>query len=200
MDIKAKLSPNFSLYELIRSETAERNPEVQDDQYNPPQNIIDGLTYLCNNLLQPMRIKFNYPMRITSGYRSPKLNTLVGGSARSQHCHGEAADIVLSEGFLTDDRTAAIRKEVDDAVLAQTGKPVRDDVNANFYLFAYVVLNMEALDIDQVIHEYGLGPGQAAWTHVATSTGKDKRQILAIGKYTSGYAKPSVAEALAYGT
>lgn len=200
MDLKTKLSPNFTLYEFVRSETAERNPDVQAQQYDPPADVVECLTYLCTKAVQPIREKFNYPMRITSGYRSPKLNSLVGGSSSSQHCYGQAADIVMSEGFLTDTRSAAVRSEVEEQVLKLTGKPVRQGVNANFYLFAYICIHLDELDVDQVIHEYGIGPGEPSWTHVSCSTGRDKRQILAVGKYTSGYEKPDLATALSYGT
>ena len=33
------------------------------------------------------------PIRVTSGYRSPKLNRSIGGSTKSQHCKGQAVDI-----------------------------------------------------------------------------------------------------------
>jgi hypothetical protein len=33
------------------------------------------------------------PIRISSGYRSPKLNRSIGGSKKSQHCKGEALDL-----------------------------------------------------------------------------------------------------------
>lgn len=53
------------------------------------ENIIN----LVNNILQPIRDKYGKPITVTSGFRSPSVNRLVGGSANSQHCKGEAADI-----------------------------------------------------------------------------------------------------------
>jgi hypothetical protein len=35
------------------------------------------------------------PVLITSGYRSKELNKLVGGSTKSAHCEGRAADFVI---------------------------------------------------------------------------------------------------------
>jgi hypothetical protein len=35
-------------------------------------------------------------MRVTSGYRCPKLNQAVGGVSTSQHVEGKAADIAVS--------------------------------------------------------------------------------------------------------
>ena len=37
------------------------------------------------------------PIRVTSGYRSPKLNRAIGGSTKSQHCKGEAVDLQFFE-------------------------------------------------------------------------------------------------------
>ena len=34
-------------------------------------------------------------MQINSAYRGPKLNAAVGGSAKSQHCNGEAVDFEI---------------------------------------------------------------------------------------------------------
>ena len=54
-----------------------------------------NLVNLCNYILQPVRDEFG-PIRINSGYRSPALNSKVGGSKTSQHCNGEAADFESS--------------------------------------------------------------------------------------------------------
>lgn len=53
------------------------------------ENIIN----LVNDILQPIRDKYGKPITVTSGFRSPSVNRLVGGSANSQHCKGEAADV-----------------------------------------------------------------------------------------------------------
>ncbi|MFH1489804.1 MAG: D-Ala-D-Ala carboxypeptidase family metallohydrolase [Pseudomonadota bacterium] len=86
------LSKNFTIGELLRSNTAERDENLKREQYDPPAEIMDSLKYLVETALQPIRSKLEFPIRINSGYRSPLLNKLVGGSATSQHCVGEAAD------------------------------------------------------------------------------------------------------------
>lgn len=53
-----------------------------------------ALTALINNVLDPLREAFGKPIIVTSGYRSPILNKMVGGVPTSQHTKGEAADIV----------------------------------------------------------------------------------------------------------
>ena len=49
---------------------------------------------LCDNVLEPLRRRFGRIL-ITSGYRSPKVNALVGGVPTSQHVRGEAADLFI---------------------------------------------------------------------------------------------------------
>ena len=44
-------------------------------------------------MLQPIRDAWGKPIKVTSGYRCPRLNTMVGGVKNSQHVLGQAADI-----------------------------------------------------------------------------------------------------------
>jgi zinc D-Ala-D-Ala carboxypeptidase len=82
-----KLSANFSLNELTKSDTATRH----DIDNTPTMQVIENLQDLVDNVLQPLREKFG-PIVVTSGYRSPAVNTKIGGSTTSDHCHGYAAD------------------------------------------------------------------------------------------------------------
>jgi hypothetical protein len=195
------LSKNFTIGELLRSNTVERDENLKAEQYNPPSEIIKNLLHLVETTLQPIRTRIGFPIRINSGYRCHLLNKLVSGSATSQHCRGEAADCELSPRFLTDPDTALIRKEINSKIENLLGKPLRTDVNQNFYLFAFLCLHLDELDADQVIHEYGEDFGHPAWIHISASHRQDKRQILMVGKYTNRkYLNPSAEEALNYGT
>lgn len=79
---------NFKMSELIHSDTA-----VAHNINNMPDiNSLDNLLNLIFYILQPIRDKFG-PIKITSGYRCPKLNKIVGGVATSNHTKGCAADI-----------------------------------------------------------------------------------------------------------
>jgi zinc D-Ala-D-Ala carboxypeptidase len=82
-----KLSANFSLLELTKSDTAIR----KDIDNTPDDVVIANLQALVDNVLQVVRDKFGV-VKITSGYRSPVLNSSIGGSKTSQHCFGFAAD------------------------------------------------------------------------------------------------------------
>ena len=82
-----KLSRNFSLSELIKSDTAIRH----GIDNNPNADQIEKLKLLCENILQPVRDHFGR-VKITSGYRSPELCHAIGSSVNSQHARAEAAD------------------------------------------------------------------------------------------------------------
>ena len=81
------LSRNFSLQELIKSDTAIR----KGIDNNPNADQVEKLKRLCENILQPVRDHFGR-VKITSGYRSPELCVAIGSSVNSQHAKAEAAD------------------------------------------------------------------------------------------------------------
>lgn len=86
-----KLSENFSLREMTRSQTASREGIPND----PDPLVISRLRALCHKVLQPVRDHFGI-VSVTSGYRSAQLNAAIGGSTTSQHMKGEAADIEVA--------------------------------------------------------------------------------------------------------
>jgi zinc D-Ala-D-Ala carboxypeptidase len=86
-----KLSPNFTLEEMLESQTARRKGIAE--QFTPPPEVIANLRALCKNILQPLRDAIGGPIKISSGYRTPRLNRAIGGARNSQHMVGEAADI-----------------------------------------------------------------------------------------------------------
>ena len=61
--------------------------------------------------LEPLRAKFG-PLYINSGYRSPAVNTAIGGSKTSAHMSGCAADIdPLTQGVTTREMVLWLRDE-----------------------------------------------------------------------------------------
>ena len=84
----------FTLEELTRSDTAKKyhidNTPGEDETYN--------LVRLINEVLDPIREEYGKPIRVTSGYRCKRVNSIVGGSKSSQHLKGEAADLVPVDG------------------------------------------------------------------------------------------------------
>lgn len=84
-----QLSTHFLLSELISSDAAVRNGLDN----NPSVEIIENLTLLCTDLLEPLREQFG-PIVISSGYRAPAVNTAAGSkAATSAHLLGFTADL-----------------------------------------------------------------------------------------------------------
>ena len=86
-----KLTANFSLSELTKSQTATR--KGIDNTPSPEHQ--ENLKLLCEAVLQPVREHFGRVVTVTSGYRSPELCTAIGSKITSQHARGEAADFEI---------------------------------------------------------------------------------------------------------
>ena len=86
-----KLTENFSLNELTKSQTAER----KGIDNTPSAEHQDNLKSLCEMILQPIRDHFGQVVSVSSGYRSPELCVAIGSSTQSQHAKGEAADFEI---------------------------------------------------------------------------------------------------------
>ena len=84
-----KLSENLSLKEVIKSATAIKRGISNE----PTIEHLENLKAVAENIFQPLRSHFGVPIAVTSGYRSAELNGIIGGSATSQHCKGEALDL-----------------------------------------------------------------------------------------------------------
>ena len=86
-----RLSPHFTLQEMTKSQTAQR----QGISNIPNKAHVASLQALCREVLEPIRDNFKRPITITSGYRSKELCKAIGSSAKSQHAKGEAADFEI---------------------------------------------------------------------------------------------------------
>ena len=79
-----RLSSHFRLGEFI---SLHKYPDNK-----PTMQHVANMTYGCLMLLEPARQAVG-PILINSGFRSPRVNALVGGVRNSQHLLGQAADI-----------------------------------------------------------------------------------------------------------
>jgi zinc D-Ala-D-Ala carboxypeptidase len=84
------ISKDFTVAELTFSQIASRQgiPNI------PSAAQLANLEDLCTTLLEPARALLACPLHVDSGYRSPAINTLVGGASDSAHLDGRAADII----------------------------------------------------------------------------------------------------------
>ena len=109
---------------------------------------IENFKLLAENVFEPVRVHFDCPIHISSGYRSAELNRCVGGSSTSQHCTGEAIDI-----------------DMDGSTSGVTNKMV----------FNYIKDN---LVFDQLIYEFGDSKNPDWVHVSYESTGKQRKQVL----------------------
>ena len=84
----------FTISELCYSDTAKE----KGIDNTPPQSVQVNLSLLIHHILNPIRERYGYPIKVTSGYRCPALNAALKGSSTSQHMTGEAADLVPTGG------------------------------------------------------------------------------------------------------
>lgn len=86
-----QLTKNFHLTEFLRSETAAK---LKIDNTPTPAAQVN-LVHLAR-YLQGFRDFVGYPIKITSGYRSARLNAAIADSSpTSDHMNGLAADFVV---------------------------------------------------------------------------------------------------------
>ena len=86
-----RLSYNFTLSELTRSQTAAR----MGIDNTPDEQQIENLQRVCSEILQPVRDHFGIPFAPSSGFRSVALCEAIGSSSKCQHTKGEAVDFEL---------------------------------------------------------------------------------------------------------
>lgn len=82
----------FSIAEFLNSDAAEKYQVSNMPADEELLAVLNNINALVNNVLDPLRARIGRPVIITSGYRSQRVNELVGGSKTSQHLTGKAAD------------------------------------------------------------------------------------------------------------
>lgn len=143
----------FTLDEMTNSPTAKR----YGIDNTPSKEVRDNLQMLVDNVLDPLRKKWGKPIVVSSGYRSPRLNAVVGGAKNSQHKYGQAADI----------------------------RTVSDSREDNMELLRCIIKSK--LPFDKLISEYVDKKGRPNWIHISFSPLKRGMKITCKnGVYTSG--------------
>lgn len=98
------LTEHFTLSEFTDSQTATR----KGISNTPSDMAIDNLQRVAE-VLEKVRALFGKPITISSGYRSPALNSAVGGASSSAHLTGLAVDFTVA-GMSPRDVARAIAK------------------------------------------------------------------------------------------
>ena len=95
--MEPKISKHVSYQEGTRSVTALRLGLKND----PSEEHLQNMKLLSEKIFEPIRMYVGGPIRINSFYRGPELNKAIGGSRKSQHCHGQAMDIDDTYGVMS---------------------------------------------------------------------------------------------------
>ena len=91
------ISKHISYKEGTHSNTAtRRNIDNIPNDYQ-----LANMNAVALNIFEPLREWVGGPIKINSFFRSPDLNTAIGGSSKSQHCEGRAIDIDDTFGHKT---------------------------------------------------------------------------------------------------
>jgi zinc D-Ala-D-Ala carboxypeptidase len=88
--MELKITENFTFNELTATS---RGDAIQEANRREALSYLQNLARLAKEL-QKVRDFFRVPVIVTSGYRCPELNKLVGGAANSLHTKGVAADFL----------------------------------------------------------------------------------------------------------
>ena len=126
------ISKNISYKEGVYSNTAIR----RGIENIPNEEQLSNMKLLAEKVFQPLREWVGKPIKINSFFRSPELNTAIGGSTKSQHCKGQAIDIDDTFGHVTNaDMYYWIKNNLDfDQMIWEFG----DDDNPAWVHISYV--------------------------------------------------------------
>ena len=91
------ISKHISYKESVYSTTATRLGLKNE----PTEEHLSNMELLAEKVFEPLRKHVNGPIKINSFYRGPELNKAIGGSSKSQHCHGQAMDIDDTYGYMS---------------------------------------------------------------------------------------------------
>tara|TARA_B100000287_G_scaffold253580_1_gene238259 strand:- start:32 stop:490 length:459 start_codon:yes stop_codon:yes gene_type:complete len=146
-----RLSKNFTLSEITKSNTAKR----LGIKNAPNKEHLSNMQILIRDLIQPMRDALG-PIRISSGYRSPVLNRAIGGSTKSQHCKGQAVDLQFWE------KGEMCNKKVYDWVLKE-GIEFDQMINEFDYAWIHISLRPDNKNRKMVLEAYKDDDGDTAY-------------------------------------
>jgi hypothetical protein len=109
-----QLTPHFTLEELCFSQEAAR----AGIDNTPSREVVANLVRLAK-MLEKVRALLKNPIHISSGFRCAELNTRIGGSAKSAHLEGRAADFIcpaFGTPYVVAKRIAAARLGFDQMI------------------------------------------------------------------------------------
>jgi hypothetical protein len=137
----------FSIGELCQSNVADL--KGIPNHANTCQRM--NLEKLILRVLDPIRSLYGKPIYVNSGFRSERLNELVGGAKNSQHLQGKAADITA-------------------------GNPRENKKLWDVIMFLFQEGDIE---FDQCLNEKPVN-GEPSWIHISYNEDNNRCQVLTI--------------------
>ena len=127
-----RISEHVSLKEAIKSNTATRL-QIKNE---PRELDLIRMIEIAEKVFEPLREWVGGPIKVNSFYRSPELNSAIGGSKNSQHCIGCALDIDDTFGHKTNAQMFDyIKNNLDyDQIIWEFG----DDDNCDWVHVSYI--------------------------------------------------------------
>ena len=126
------ISKHISYKEGVYSRTATR----LGIKNNPNAEQMESMITIAEEVFEPFRMWVGGPIKINSFFRSPELNKAIGGSGKSQHCHGQAIDLDDTFGRATNaEMFEFIKEHLDfDQIIWEFG----DETNPDWVHISYV--------------------------------------------------------------
>ena len=126
------ISKHISYKEGVYSRTATR----LGIKNNPNAEQMENMIAIAEEVFEPLRAYVGGPIKINSFFRSPELNKAIGGSGKSQHCHGQAIDLDDTFGRCTNaEMFEFIKNNLDfDQIIWEFG----DETNPDWVHVSYV--------------------------------------------------------------
>jgi hypothetical protein len=144
------LSPNFDTWEFTNSQVATRLNILNE----PDPEQWTWIQHLCRETLEPIRILLGVPVKISSGYRCPELNSMIGGAPNSQHQ-------ALNECAAADFQFKLPFKSHEESIRAG---------------FDRILSTSIAINYDQIILEFD------RWIHISWVESGPRRQVRVVSK------------------
>jgi hypothetical protein len=143
------ISKHISYKEGVYSRTATR----LGIKNNPNAEQMENMITIAKEVFDPLRAYVGGPIKINSFFRSPELNKAIGGSTKSQHCHGQAIDLDDTFGRCTNaEMFGFIKKYLDfDQIIWEFG----NDENPDWVHVSYVSPNQNRKRCLQAYKENG---------------------------------------------
>jgi zinc D-Ala-D-Ala carboxypeptidase len=138
------ISAHITAAEAIRSDAAKR--AGINNYYTPDQ--LARMKVLAEKVFEPLRMHFKVPLFISSFFRSPVVNKMIGGAKNSQHMANNGAAM-----------------DIDAEVYGKV---------TNKEIFNYIKDNLE---FDQLIGE-GISGDDYSWVHCSYNEGHNRKEIL----------------------